>query len=139
MGYESYVTGGMKIVPALTDAQIKAWDLDPETGQSDLHAHTGGEEDTVGVVNGTIAVIPGSAFTWVECRIEERYKAYDLGDWVGKFARHLHDAGGFTVTGALYVDGEDAQDFSRYRIDENGDARHEEPEFLWPNGDKGWG
>lgn len=146
MGYESYVTGVVKIEPAISGQLIAALGLTPDdqlaSGQvsaNDLQAHQKGEEDTVGVVNGTIAVIPGQSYTEITCRIDERYKAYDLGEHVDRLAQQLKRVGGYKVTGALYVDGEEFDDNGRWRIDANGDAVHELATFLWPNGDKGWG
>jgi len=136
MGYETYVIGGYKIEPSLPDSVIEQLDMH-EDGESELICKSGGTPDTVGLVNGQIAVISGNSWTEVECRLEEPFKAYTLDETVGTLA-DVAKKQGATMIGALYLDGEESSDFSRYRI-QNGTVIHEVPEFLWPNGDKGWG
>lgn len=141
MGYESYVVGSLKVVPPMPDQLVRDLYLaeDQRDNGNDLVATRCGEEDTVGIVNGTIAVIPGKAYTMIEVRWEEPFKAYELTNNFTVLADALKRSGGYEVIGALYVAGEDAMDRSRLRIDQNGDPQDEEPRLVWPNGDEGWG
>jgi hypothetical protein len=136
MGYESYVTGNYTIRPDLPPHVIDALDLG-ESGASELVAESGGEPETLGLVDGQIAVIPGNSWTEITCRIDERYRAENLGETVEVLAKAAAKAG-CVMNGSLYLDGDNSDDFSRIRVEDN-QVLHEQPELVWPNGDKGWG
>ena len=139
MGYQTYVTGSIKIQPRLPDALISKLGLDPtdEDSESDLEAVQGGEDDTVELINGQITVVPGNSWTVLRCRFEEPYKAYTTQENLDRVAKEVAKQG-CTASGALYMDGEESTDLTRVRI-ENGKAVHEQPSLVWPNGDTGWG
>lgn len=135
MGYNTYVTGELRVRPKLSDKDIEALDAGPD-GDSNLFATSAGDDDTVELVNGEITVVPGKSWTVVRPRSEEPHKAYDLPSEVQKLAE-VATKRGCKVTGALYLDGEDSNDLSRIRVD-GAKAVQEEPKFVWPNGDEGW-
>jgi hypothetical protein len=142
MGYYSHVTGSMRVEPRLSDADLKALDLDDDSDKyTTFIGRSGGEDDTVGVVNGQIAVIPGKSYTLIEIRHDDAFKAYDfeaeVADLVATVTKRGHK-----IEGSLYVAGEENDDRWRMRIinDQKGTrAVQEQPEWVWPNGDKGWG
>lgn len=137
MGYESIVTGWLRVTPKFTEDQIADLGLGvDDTDGIELVGNNVGEDDTVGVVDGEITVIPGLSWTHIECRLEEPYKAYHIGDSIDSIVAHAKGTER-EVEGALYVQGENSLDLSRYRV-ENGKVVHEEPTLTWPNGDEGW-
>jgi hypothetical protein len=141
VGYNTYVSGSLTVTPKLSDKQLEKLGLEENSSTDDHSLFVGftmGEEDTVGVVKGEITVIPGKSYTRIECRYDSSFKAYDLPEQFVDLANALTRAG-HKIEGAFYLDGEDASDFSRLRVDEKGVPHHEEPEWVWPNGDKGWG
>ena len=137
MGYYSAISGSWQIRPRLPEDAIDELHLD---GESDAGATfvaiSEGEEDSVELVNNEITVVPGDSWTQIECRYEEPIKAYGLGEELDEIVKAAHKAG-CTIEGAIYVSGEESPDFSRWRV-EDGALLEERPEFLWPNGDKGW-
>jgi len=137
MGYQTSVHGSLKVEPRLTDKEIEKFDLDGDINDRLLVGHQRGEDDTVGVVDGQITVIPGKSYTEITCAWDEPFKAYDLPEVFATTVQKILKAG-HTITGALYLEGEESGDFSRLRVDDD-KAVHEHPVFLWPNGDKGLG
>lgn len=136
MGYDTYVTGSLTVTPKLSERQIADLRLDEDDGD-ELVAQSGGEDDTVGVVDGELTVIPGKSFTLITCRYEEPFRAGGLSEtFVEAFTKIVK--AGHKVEGALYGAGEEFPDAWRLRVD-NGKPVHETPEFLWPDGTKGWG
>lgn len=135
MGYYTYFAGELEIVPAI------ALPTPSEVGYNNTPVYFGyftmdvkdGDED-VQLVNGQITVVgksPGSIT--VGQYYEESVKGYDYGkqltalvDWA--------KAAGATVNGTISCDGEESNDFSRFRI-ENNTIHAETPRFIWPNGD----
>ena len=138
MGYDHWVVGKLIIKPAIPESELQANGLDDAAdSESDLACQNVGDPDTVGLVDGEITVIQGNSWTEAKWRWEERTNASALQEAVQTLA-DLAKIHGCTVEGALYASGDDHPDLSRLRV-ENYKVIEEAPEYLWPNGDQGWG
>lgn len=135
--YNSYVTGEFIIEPAMDQGQIDSLGMG-ENDDAELLLENMGAEDTVELINGTITVVPGKRRTRVSARYgEEPYKAYGLGTEINTLVVAVRKFG-LKMNGAMYLNGEESPDLSRYRVTDNAGPMHEQPKFVWPNGDEGW-
>jgi hypothetical protein len=136
MGYDYYIDGEILLKPKLS---VKAAN-DLIDSCEYLDFREGGEEDTVGLVKGEITVIPGDSWTSVVFAAGEptRVDHQELLADLQRVARWAKVEGCTAVAGALYCNGEDSPDLSRFLIGTDFKPREEHPTFVWPNGDKGW-
>lgn len=133
MGYNTYVHGGWRIEPPLSDKACEYLQL-REHDDGEFRASVHGTPDDVGLVNGEIKVIPGHQYMFIEPRMDEPYKAYDTGETLDKIAETIRKAG-CTGLGSIYLFGEEHNDTSRYRLNQT-TLVHERPKLVWPNGDE---
>lgn len=134
MGYNTHVTGEFRVTPRLDQDLSDFRSYFSEDYENELFAENMGEEETVGLVNGEITVIPGDGYTSVQPRFNEPHKAYELESDVQEFLRRVK-AHGNTVNGVFKCYGEEDGDIARIRIEDN--AYHSErPTLRWPNGDE---
>lgn len=134
MGYDYYVDGEIILRP-----KLRAKDANDLIDACEyLDFREAGEDDTVGLVKGEISVIPGDSWTSVvfaalePTRLDAQQLLIELQEVANRAKRE-----GCTIEGALYCNGEESPDLSRFIISDF-KAIEEHPTFVWPNGDKGW-
>lgn len=121
MGYNTRVTGEMRIDPPLTAAEIREWEAVP-----DRDVKLSIQEETIIVDEGELTKRTAAALVpaW-----GEPFKAYGIVDHVQAF---LTMFGGERLFGYFECSGEDDEDLWRLHVID-GKATKIEPQIVWPN------